>query len=71
MKSFILLITILFCLQACSKNDSPETINQIPDQSFTESFDQSSEAVNRGWTFLNKSIDLGNTQWSNPAGSPF
>lgn len=71
MKSFILFITILFCLQGCSKNDSPETIIQIPDQSFTESFDQSSEAVKRGWTFLNKSIVLGNTQWSNPSFPPF
>lgn len=71
MKSFLFFISVIFCLLACSKNDSPAVINDIPDQSFTESFDQSSEAVSRGWTFLNKSIDLGNTQWGNPVVPPF
>jgi hypothetical protein len=68
MKNILFILSAFFIFQACSKdNDDTGQINNIPDQSFTESFDTASAAVKKGWIFLNKSVDPGTTVWSNPS----
>ncbi len=36
----------------------------IPDQSFVEEFDTVQNAYNRGWRFVNRSVPIGPTNWS-------
>ena len=66
----VLLPAILFLVFSCS-SDPDTTQEQVPDQSFTESFDQASSAVSRGWVFSNQSVVLGTTNWNNPSDPPF
>jgi hypothetical protein len=70
MKYCIILTGLIILLQACSK-DKTEGDQQVPDSSFTESFDSGNDALINGWTFVNSSIELGTTQWNNPAQPPF
>ena len=72
MKQYISITFILLLILSCNKNDNgEESLNKIPDQSFTETFDTASAAANRGWTFINKSVERGGTNWSNPSTPPF
>lgn len=65
-----LLLAFLFLALSCS-SDTDTTQEKIPDQSFTESFDQAVLAISRGWVFSNQSVVLGTTNWSNPSDPPF
>jgi hypothetical protein len=70
-KYFFLFCISLLCLSCSKDDDGNENINIIPDQSFIESFDTAISAERRGWTFLNKSVTKGTTNWSNPSTPPF
>jgi hypothetical protein len=62
----------LSVLQSCV-DDRDEFLarqNFVPDQSFTEEFDTALAAYTRGWRFLNRSVDIGPSNWSNPAAPP-
>jgi hypothetical protein len=72
MKQYFYLVIISLSFISCSKDDSGnENSIEIPDQSFTESFDTASAAEKKGWVFLNKSVNPGTTNWSNPSTPPF
>jgi hypothetical protein len=70
MKKYFFLVFISLISFACSKDENGNNEN-IPDNSFSESFDDAKAAEKEGWTFINNSIDLGATQWSNPSVPPF
>jgi len=70
----ILLCIFLFPqLHSCVDDEAEYLARQnfAPDQSFTESFDTANAAYNRGWRYLNKSVDIGTTTWQNPPSPPF
>ena len=70
MKYIILLTGLMLLLQACSKDQNTES-QPKPESSFSESFDDATEAAGKGWIFSNNSVEKGSTQWSNPSLPPF
>ncbi|MFM2359043.1 MAG: hypothetical protein RLY16_1036 [Bacteroidota bacterium] len=56
-------------LQSCKDDSSLTSKSPIPDQSFTESFDNFDEAISRGWRKINKSFPTGRI-WYDVAEAP-
>ncbi|MGL6268487.1 MAG: choice-of-anchor J domain-containing protein, partial [Chitinophagaceae bacterium] len=72
MKQYFFFVLFFLTFFSCSKNETGNENNiKVPDQSFIESFDTASAATKKGWVFINKSIDQGTTNWSNPPTPPF
>jgi hypothetical protein len=65
----LLALAAIVCLQAC-KDDSILTESlPIPDQTYTESFDNFQTAYNKGWRSINKSNPVGR-KWFDAAETP-
>ncbi len=70
----LICICLLILSQSCKDDRYLLTPPPVPDQSFTEDFDTASAAADRGWHYINRSVELGITDWKNPdyvAGIPF
>jgi hypothetical protein len=70
MNRYILCLFLLLILVSCGKSDDtdqPET----PETGFVEEFDQASAAASKGWVFINRSVNPGSTNWTNPSEPPF
>jgi hypothetical protein len=68
------IISILTLLQSCKDDSYLLEPPPVPSQSFVEEFDTAQKAYDRGWRFINRSIDIGRTSWQNPTdltGIPF
>jgi hypothetical protein len=50
-------------LQACKDDSYLVAPPPVTDQSFVEEFDTLQNAYNRGWRFINRSADIGVTNW--------
>lgn len=50
-------------LQSCKDDSFLVTPPPVADQSFVEEFDTVQNAYNRGWRFVNRSADIGVTNW--------
>ena len=61
--SVLLAFSTLIFLTSCD-DDKEEVIAPIPNQSFTQEFDNVASATTAGWTFSNKSEPLGTTNWA-------
>ena len=63
--SLILLFTFLTLIifQSCKDDSFLVEPAPIPNQSFVEEFDTIQNAYNRGWRFINRSHDIGATNW--------
>ena len=72
---FLLTIfSILTLLQSCKDDSYLLEPPPVPSQSFVEEFDTAQKAYDRGWRFINRSEDIGRTNWQNPTdltGIPF
>lgn len=64
--SQLLLCTVLSIavLQSCKDDSHLAAAPPIPDQSFVEEFDTLQTAYNKGWRFINKSENVGTTNWT-------
>jgi hypothetical protein len=62
------LIAILTLLQSCKDDRYLLEPPPVPDQSFVEEFDSSQKAYERGWRYINRSEQVGRTNWQNPTG---
>ena len=69
LKFYIVVSTAALIFYSCKK-DNTHVIMVPPDQSFTEEFDSSTAAVNRGWQFINTSDPKGSSNWKNGGGNP-
>ncbi|MET0393602.1 MAG: choice-of-anchor J domain-containing protein, partial [Chitinophagaceae bacterium] len=62
-KKLIYGLAVLAVFQSCKKDDDPVPAPEpVPDQSFTQGFNTTAEAVNQGWIFKNRS-DEAATGW--------
>lgn len=59
---FFFLMNVALLLQSC-EDDKKEIIPPVPDQSFTEEFDNLTTATSKGWQFINHSDPVGATNW--------
>jgi hypothetical protein len=64
--SHLLLCTVLSVavLQSCKDDSYLAAAPPIPDQSFVEEFDTLSTAYAKGWRFVNRSENIGTTNWT-------
>ncbi|HJS53825.1 MAG TPA: choice-of-anchor J domain-containing protein [Chitinophagaceae bacterium] len=61
-------------MQSCKDDSYLLEPPPVPSQSFVEEFDTAQKAYDRGWRFINRSEDIGRTNWQNPTdltGIPF
>lgn len=65
-KFTIVSVCIITLVQSCKKDQNILVPPPVPDQSFTEEFDTSGAAYNRGWRFINRSDIIGRRNWQNP-----
>jgi hypothetical protein len=67
-------LSILTLLQSCKDDSYLLESPPVPNQSFVEEFDTAQRAYDKGWRFINRSEDIGRTNWQNPTiltGIPF
>jgi hypothetical protein len=62
-------LSIFALFQSCVDDEAEYLAKQgqTEDHSFVESFDTVDAAYGRGWRFLNKSVEIGPTNWMNPS----
>ncbi len=61
--ALLLAVSSLSFLSSCD-DDKEEIVPPIPNQSFTQEFDNMGTATGAGWTFSNKSEPLGTSSWA-------
>jgi hypothetical protein len=61
---FLLCIISAAALQSCKNDSYLMAPPAVPDQSFVEEFDTVQTAFNRGWRFINKSENIGVSNWT-------
>lgn len=69
-----LLSLLLFCagfatLQSCRNDEHLAAPPPIADQSFVEQFDTMQNAYNRGWRWINRSVPVGPSVWTQAPGT--
>ena len=62
------IISILTLLQSCEDDSYLLEPPPVPNQSFVEEFDTAQRAYDRGWRFINRSVEIGRSNWQNPTG---
>lgn len=62
-------IILVIGLQSCEKKEIM-SIGNVPDNSFTEEFDQVSTAFSKGWVAINNSLPIGPVGWVQGGGQP-
>ena len=65
---------LLFCaafalLQSCRNDEYLAVAPPVADQSFVEQFDTMQNAYNRGWRWINKSVPVGPSIWTQAPGT--
>ena|SRR6185369_7189831 len=65
-----LVLTSIFLLQSCKDDSFLITKPPVADQTFTEEFDTATQAINRGWHFINTSDPIGPGVWQQGGGVP-
>lgn len=66
--AILLAFSALSFLSSCD-DDKEEVVEPVPNQSFTQEFDNVASATSAGWTFSNKSAPVGTTNWANGPGA--
>lgn len=67
--SLLLLGAVFATLQSCRNDEHLAMAPPVPDQSFVEQFDTMQNAYNRGWRWINKSVPVGPSTWTQAPGS--
>jgi len=65
-----IVFTSITLLQSCKDDSALLTKPGVADQSFTEEFDTASQAIARGWHFINKSEPIGQGVWQQGGAVP-
>jgi hypothetical protein len=63
------IISILTLVQSCRDDRYLLEPPPVPDQSFVEEFDTALNAYNKGWRYINRSVEIGRRSWQNPDGN--
>jgi len=65
-----LLFISITVLQSCKDDSALLTKPPVADQTFTEEFDTATNAITRGWHFINTSAPIGSGVWQQGGGVP-
>src|SRR5947207_13802544 len=65
-----LVLTSVSLLQSCKDDSNLLTKPGVADQSFTEEFDTASQALLRGWHYINRSEPIGAGVWQQGGSIP-
>ncbi len=64
----LLCVGLLATLQSCRNDEYLAAAPATPDQSFVEQFDTMQNAYSRGWRWINRSVPIGPSTWTQAPG---
>lgn len=67
--SFLLISVGLVSLQSCRNDEYLAAAPPVADQSFVEQFDTMQNAYNQGWRWINRSVPVGPSVWTQAPGT--
>src|SRR5918993_5913320 len=66
---FFIVVSFVATLQSCRNDEHLAAPPPVADQSFVEQFDTMQNAYNRGWRWMNRSVPVGPSVWTQAPGT--